>query len=51
MRNFYLVLLSASIFLSACKKDAPQASLPRISQEGLDTGGFLVDGVAYPATG
>jgi hypothetical protein len=51
MRSFYLVLLGAFVFLSACKKDAPQASLPRISQEGLDTGGFLVDGVAYPATG
>ncbi|MFD1873583.1 DUF6252 family protein [Hymenobacter bucti] len=51
MRNFYLVLLSVCLLVGACKKDAPQASLPRISQEGLDTGGFLADGVAYPATG
>lgn len=51
MRHFYLVLLGVSVLSGACKKDNPQASLPRISQEGLNTGGFLVDGVAYPATG
>ena len=51
MRSFYLVLGGFSLLVSACKKDDPQASLPRISQEGLNTGGFLADGVAYPATG
>ena len=45
------LLLSALCLLAACKKDDPEASLPRISQEGLNTGGFLLDGVAYPATG
>jgi hypothetical protein len=45
------LLLSAALFLGACKKDDPEASLPRISREGLNTGGFLLDGVAYPATG
>jgi len=51
MRTFYLVLGGLSLLASACQKDDPQASLPRISQEGLNTGGFLADGVAYPATG
>jgi hypothetical protein len=51
MRSFYLVLGGLSLLVSACQKDDPQASLPRISQEGLNTGGFLADGAAYPATG
>ncbi|MFD1875513.1 hypothetical protein [Hymenobacter bucti] len=51
MRSFYLVLGGLTLVGSACTKADPQASLPRISQEGLNTGGFLVDGIAYPATG
>lgn len=51
MRIFYPLLFGSILFLNACKKDDPMASLPRISQEGLDTGGFLLNGVAYPATG
>jgi hypothetical protein len=51
MRTLYPLLLGVLVLFSACKKEDPEASLPRISQEGLNTGGFLVDGVAYPATG
>jgi hypothetical protein len=51
MRNACLLLVCILPLLGACKKDDPEASLPRISQEGLNTGGFLLDGVAYPATG
>ena len=51
MRTLYLLLLGVLLLSGACKKEDPEASLPRISQEGLNTGGFLVDGVAYPATG
>lgn len=51
MRTLHYLLLGTTILLSACKKDDPVASLPRISQEGLNTGGFLLNGVAYTATG
>ena len=51
MRSLNPLLLSVLLLFGACKKEDPEASLPRISQEGLNTGGFLVDGVAYPATG
>jgi hypothetical protein len=51
MRTLYPLFIGVIVLLSACKKEDPEASLPRISQEGLNTGGFLVDGVAYPATG
>jgi hypothetical protein len=51
MRSFYLILGGLALVGSACTKNDPQANLPRISQEGLNTGGFLADGVAYPATG
>lgn len=51
MRSLYYLPFSLIMLVVSCKKDDPEASLPRISQEGLNTGGFLVDGVAYPATG
>jgi hypothetical protein len=51
MRNSCLLLVCMLPLLGACKKEDPEASLPRISQEGLNTGGFLVDGVPYTATG
>ncbi len=51
MRSSYSLLLGVLSLFSACKKEDPEASLPRISQEGLNTGGFLVDGVPYTATG
>ena len=51
MRRLAPVFCSLALFIAACKKEDPEAKLPRISQEGLNTGGFLVDGDAYPATG
>ncbi|MFC7666375.1 hypothetical protein ACFQT0_02250 [Hymenobacter humi] len=51
VRCSYPLLLGVLLLSAACKKEDPEATLPRISQEGLNTGGFLVDGVAYPATG
>lgn len=47
IRARLLVLL----LLTACSKDDPEAGLPSFTQEGLNTGGFLLDGVAYTATG
>ncbi|MBG8555588.1 DUF6252 family protein [Hymenobacter guriensis] len=44
-------LLSASLLLSACEKEDPVSLLPDSTQTGQNTGGFLLDGTAYPATG
>lgn len=44
-----LLLLALLITATACKKEDPEASLPAITQQGLNTGGFLVNGQAYSA--
>lgn len=44
-------LFALLLALTACAKDDPETSLPAVTQQGLNTGGFLVNGKAYPATG
>ncbi|MDO7887376.1 hypothetical protein [Hymenobacter cheonanensis] len=46
-----LLILAVALALSACKKDDPEASLPAATQEGANTGGYLLDGRAVGATG
>lgn len=53
--KMYLVhtLLSLATFLSlaACKKDDPESSLPTATQVGANTGGCLINGEPFVATG
>lgn len=46
-----LLLFVLLTIVAACAKDDPEASLPAATRQGLNTGGFLVDGKAFPATG
>jgi hypothetical protein len=49
MKRIYpLVILLA---LAACHKDAPDAGLPPATQEGKNTGGCLINGERFVATG
>ena len=47
MRTLYPLLLGVLLLFGACKNEDPEASLPRISQEGLNTGGFLARFPSY----
>ena len=51
MRPLIPFLFGAICLLTTCTKSDPEPELPAASQQGLNTGGFLLDGVAYPATG
>ncbi|WP_035557859.1 hypothetical protein [Hymenobacter sp. IS2118] len=45
--RLFLPLAAAVLFAaSSCKKDDPESSLPKATQEGKGTGGFLLDGKA-----
>ena len=46
---FYLPLLW--VLASSCKKDDPEAELPAATQEGKNTGGCLINGERFVATG
>lgn len=43
--------LGILLALAACKKDAPEAGLPPATQVGANTGGCLVNGERFVATG
>lgn len=45
-----LLVLAAALALPACKKDAPEASLPAATQVGANTAGCLIDGKPFIAT-
>ena len=49
MKRMYL--LGLMLALAACKKDDPAAGLPPATQEGKNTGGCLVNGERFVATG
>ncbi|MGI4875821.1 MAG: DUF6252 family protein [Janthinobacterium lividum] len=52
MKQFLIPLALTTVFgLSQCKKDDPQASLPDETQVGANTGGCLINGQAFIATG
>jgi hypothetical protein len=51
MRPLLPLLLVTLCLLTACEKDDPEPSLPAASAQGLNTGGFLLNGISYPATG
>jgi hypothetical protein len=42
-------VLAAALALTACKKDAPEASLPAATQVGANTAGCLIDGKPFIA--
>lgn len=47
-----IVPLTAALLLTGCsKKSDPQAALPPATQEGRNTGGCLIDGQPFVATG
>ena len=47
MRKMLLYAGLGCGLLGACKKDEPQADLPKATQEGKGTAGFLLDGQAW----
>lgn len=47
----FTLLLSLALTASSCKKDAPEAGLPPATQEGRNTGGCLINGERFVATG
>ena len=47
----YLVLGLAALLATACKKDDPEAGLPPATHEGRNTGGCLINGERFVATG
>lgn len=49
MKRMYL--LGLLLALAACKKDDPEAGLPPATQEGKNTGGCLINGERFVATG
>lgn len=51
MRTHPLLFLAAVLLMASCKKDDPEAGLPPASQEGRNTGGCLVNGERFVATG
>ena len=45
MKTYPFFCLAAALLLAAgCKKDDPEAGLPPATQEGKNTGGFLLNG-------
>lgn len=51
MERALRLLLPLLPLLAACAKEDPEASLPTVTQQGLNTGGFQLDGRAYSAKG
>lgn len=51
MKYLLPFLLAAALALPACKKKDPEAHLPAATQVGMNTGGCLIDGQAFVATG
>ncbi|MGI4875820.1 MAG: DUF6252 family protein [Janthinobacterium lividum] len=52
MKQYLIPLALTAVFgLSQCKKDDPQASLSDETQTGANTGGCLINGQAFVATG
>ena len=52
MKTYLLLSLAAALLTaSSCKKDSPEAGLPPATQEGKNTGGCLVNGERFVATG
>ena len=52
MKTYLLLSLAAALLTaSSCKKDAPEAGLPPATQEGKNTGGCLINGEQFVATG
>ena len=49
MKRIYL--LGILLALAGCAKDAPDAGLPAATQEGKNTGGCLINGERFVATG
>ena len=50
MKNLFLTGLAIILFLPACKKKDPEASLPAATQMGANTGGCLINGQPFVAT-
>ncbi len=51
MKYLFPLGLAAVLSLSMCKKDTPEASLPAATQVGANTGGCLINGQPFVATG
>ena len=49
MKNLFLTGLAIILFLPACKKKDPEASLPAATQVGANTGGCLINGQPFVA--
>jgi len=51
MKTRLIPLCLLLLVLAACKKDGPEAGLPAATQTGANTGGCLVNGERFVATG
>ncbi|MBF9224347.1 hypothetical protein [Hymenobacter ruricola] len=51
MKPYLTLALAATLLAPACKKDDPDDGLPPATQEGKNTGGCLVNGERFVATG
>ena len=51
MKTCLLLGLAAALLAAGCKKDDPEAGLPPATQEGKNTGGCLINGERFVATG
>lgn len=49
MKQLLPFALATALALPACKKDAPEASLPPATQVGANTGGCLINGQPFIA--
>ena len=49
--HLYLALAAAVALAASCKKDDPEAGLPPATQAGKNTGGCLINGERFVATG
>ena len=51
MRTTLLLSLAVALLAASCKKDDPEAGLPPATQVGANTGGCLINGERFVATG
>lgn len=51
MKTHLFLSLAVALLAAGCKKDDPEAGLPPATQEGKNTGGCLVNGDRFVATG
>ena len=51
MKTYLVSVLAFALLAAGCKKDDPEAGLPPATQEGKNTGGCLINGVRFVATG